>query len=414
VVDGYPGLSHAVLTYPAARIDEVLHKKTHDLTVRLYGPDPAVLRAKANEVRNALVKVHGISKPQVELPAVEPTFQVEVDLAKAQQVGIKPGDVRRAAATLLSGLGVGALFEDQKVFDVVVWGTPQTRANVGSVRDLVIDSPNGGTVRLGDVANVRLASTQTVISHEDVSRFVDIGAAVHGRDVGAVAGDVRQRLKRISFPLEHHAQVLNDYARHRSAFLRFLEVSIAAAIGIFLLLQAASGSWRVATLAFVTLPVSLAGGVVAALANGGTISLGSLAGFFVVFAVAVRQLVVLLNRFSELAERDGASRDDIVSGATHERLLPIMVTTVGAVALLLPLLLFGHTPGYEIVHPMTVVVLGGLFTAAVVNLLVVPPLYARFGPTPEHHVTLGLTAPVLETANGNGRVDVTTASTNDA
>jgi Cu/Ag efflux pump CusA len=414
VVDGYPGLTHAVLTYPAARINEVLHKKTHDLTVRLYGPDPTVLREKANEVRNALAKVAGISKPRVQLPAMEPTFQVEVDLAKAQRVGIKPGDVRRAAATLLSGLGVGALFEDQKVFDVVVWGTPKTRANVSSVRDLLIDSPAGDTVRLGDVANVRLASTQAVIKHEDVSRFVDIGAAVHGRDVSAVAGDVRQRLKQITFPLEHHAQVLNDYARHRSEFLRFLEVSIAAAIGIFLLLQAVSGSWRVATLAFVALPASLAGGLVAALANGGTISLGSLAGFFVIFAVAARQLVVLVNRYSELAESEEGSLDDIVSRATRERVVPIIVTTLGAVALLLPLLLFGHTAGYELVHPMTVVVLGGLFTAASVNLLVVPPLYARFGPTPEHHAPFDIAAPVLETANGNGRVDVVRAGATDA
>lgn len=410
VLDGYPGVRHSVLTYPAERINEVLHKPTHDLTVRIYGPDPTVLRAKADEVRSALSKVHGVSNPQVDLPPLEPTFQVEVDLAKAQQTGIKPGDVRRAAATLLSGLTVGALFQDQKVFDVVVWGTPQTRANLTSIRDLVIDRPDGGVARLGDVAEVRVAPVETVISHEDVSRFVDIGARVHGRDVGAVAGDVRRRLTGISFPLEHHAQVLNDYSQHRSAFLRFLEVSVAAAIGIFLLLQAAVGSWRVAALAFMVLPASLAGGLVAAAANGGTISLGSLAGFLVVFAVAVRHLVVTLKRYAELAEREGGPVGDVVARATRQRVEPIALTTLGSVALLLPFLLFGRSAGYEIVHPMTVVVLGGVFTAAVVNLLVVPALYARFGPVVEPHRVVDLTAPEPELADENGRAAVTTAT----
>jgi Cu/Ag efflux pump CusA len=413
-VDGYPGIDHAVLTYPAERINEVLHKKAHDLTVRVYGPDFATLRTKATEVRDAMSKVDGVSGARVQLPEQEPTYQVAVDLAKAEKAAIKPGDVRRAAAALISGLNVGALFQDQKVFDVVVWGTPQTRANVTAIRDLVIDTPTGGTLRLGDVADVRAAPTDAVIAHDEVSRFLDIGATVHGRDVGAVAGDVRRTLKTISFPLEHHAQVINDYSRHRSAFLRFLEVSIAAAIGIFLLLQAATRSWRLAILAFAVLPAALTGGILAALANGATISLGTVAGFLAVFAVAVRHLLVTLDRYSELARRDVGTRQDIVLRATRERSVSIVLTTLGAVAVLLPFLVAGHAAGYEIIHPMAVVVLGGFFTAAVVNLFVVPPLYVLFGPTPKPQVTVDLTAPTFDAAEGNGQSDAKKATTTNA
>ena len=143
---------------------------------------------------------------------MEPTFEVEVDLAKAQRVGIKPGDVRRAAATLLSGLDVGCLFEEQKVFDVVVWGTPETRASLTNIRDLLIDTPTGEHVGLGDVADVRVTSVPQVIRHEDVSRCVDVGADVSGRDVGAVASDIKDTVRAAKFPLEYHAEVLGDYA----------------------------------------------------------------------------------------------------------------------------------------------------------------------------------------------------------
>jgi Cu/Ag efflux pump CusA len=409
VVNGYPGLESAVLTYPAERINEVLRTKTNDVTVRVFGPDTAVLRQKADEVRRAMSKVDGVSNARVELPKMEPTFQVEVDLTKAEKAAIKPGDVRRAAATLISGLNVGALFQDQKVFDVVVWGTPETRANVSTIRDLVIDTPPGGTVRLGDVANVRVSPVESVIYHEDVSRYLDVGASVNGRDVGAVAGDVRRQLRPISFPLEHHATVLNDYSKHRSAFLRFLEVSIAAAIGIFLLMQAAMGSWRLAMLAFVTVPAALSGGALAALIDDRTISLGVVGGFLVVFAVAVRQVLLTFERYRALSDT-GTSRADVVLRATRERSVPIIVTTVGAVVVLLPFLVIGHTAGFEIVHPMVVVVLGGLATAAVVNLFVLPPLYGLFGPEPERHIELAMEDQTLEPAAANGQLDEIAAS----
>src|SRR5262249_23132000 len=159
---------------------------------------------KADEIRRAVAGVPGVAAAEVQaLPPQQPTVQVEVDLAAAEAAGVKPGDVRRSAATLIEGLPVGALFEDQKVFDVVVVGAPGTAASVSDLRALPIDSPNGGTVGLGDVADVRVAAGETVIEHQDISRYVDVAVTVHGRGVGAVTGDVKDRLRRITFPLEH-------------------------------------------------------------------------------------------------------------------------------------------------------------------------------------------------------------------
>src|SRR5262249_39188515 len=154
----------------------------------------------------------GIAGSRIQLPVQQPILQIEVDLAKAQRAGIKPGDVRRAAATLLSGVQVGNLFEGQKVFDVVVWGTPGTRHSLSSVSDLLIDTPRGEQVRLGDVADVRIVPSVSIIRHDAVRRYLDVVADVRGRDLGAVTADINSRLKQVQLPLEYHAEVIGDFA----------------------------------------------------------------------------------------------------------------------------------------------------------------------------------------------------------
>ena len=138
--------------------------------------------------------VNGVADPQLALPVEEPTVEIEVDLAKAERYGIKPGDVRRAAATMLSGLQVGMLFEDQKVFDVVVWSTPETRQSLTNIRELLIDTPGGGRVRLQDVADVRVASSPNVIHRESISPYIDVTFTAQCRDRGAKPGGPRRRL----------------------------------------------------------------------------------------------------------------------------------------------------------------------------------------------------------------------------
>ncbi|HEX6868100.1 MAG TPA: efflux RND transporter permease subunit, partial [Candidatus Limnocylindrales bacterium] len=186
VVAGYPGLARAVTTYSAERVTEVLGDTRQDVVVRLYGQDQAVLRAKAGEVRDAMAGVDGIASPTILAEADQPTLNIRVDPVLAAQQGIKPGDIRRAATTLLSGIEVGFLFEDQKVFEVVVWGAPELRQSLSDVGDLLIDTPGGTQVRLADVAEVTIAPSPTVIKREGVMRIVDVGASVEGRDLGAV------------------------------------------------------------------------------------------------------------------------------------------------------------------------------------------------------------------------------------
>ena len=380
VTAGYPGIDETVRTYSDERIGNVDTGSDRPIVVRLYGQDLDTLQSKADEVVGAMSGVEGIVRPSVELQPVEPTLDVAVDLDKADRYGIVPGDVRRSAATLISGIGVGSLFEQQKVFDVVVWGTPDVRNSLSSVSDMLIDTPGGGSVPLGKVADVTIQSTPTVLRHQGGSRSLDVTADVQGRDPAAVAADVDERIADISLPLEYHAEMVADFTSRQAAHLRAIMVAIAAAIGIFLLLQAAFGSWRLASISFFALPLGLMGGLFGVLIAGRVVSLGSIVGFLAVFAITVRGIVQLIRHYQHLERDEGmAFGAALVRRGSRERLIPIVATVVVAGLILVPLALSGAAAGEEILQPMAVVILGGLVTSTLLSLFVVPNLYLTFG-----------------------------------
>jgi Cu/Ag efflux pump CusA len=334
-------------------------------------------------------------------PIVEPTIDVEVDLDRADQLGIKPGDVRRTAATLLNGIVVGNLFEEQKIFEVVVQGTDNLRHSVDDVRNLRVDLPGGGQVPLGSVANVSIGPSPNVIKHEDVSRFLDIGIDVSGRDVDAVANDIQQAIRPVDLPLEYHAEVLDDYQHTESDRLLFIGLAISALLGTFLLLQAALSSWGMAAALFVALPTALTGGLLAVLIDGGQITIGALIGFLAVYGLAARASVLFVKRCHAIEDHRreliGLKRASRVAGLGDEadvfamklvrdvagkRFAPLVATAVALVLVFLPLALAGGV-GFEVVQPMAVVVLGGVVTTTLFSLFVLPALYLRFGFRPE-------------------------------
>ncbi|HMG28592.1 MAG TPA: efflux RND transporter permease subunit [Jiangellaceae bacterium] len=380
VVDGYPGVYRDVQTYLKERIREVLTGASEAVVVRLYGEDLNTLRQKAQEVQQVLSEVDGLVEEHVDLAVDVPQIEVRVDLAAAERHGLKPGDVRRAAGVLVAGEEVGDMFRGGKAYDVQVWSTPETRNSLTSIQQLPIDTPAGDRVLLEEVADVRVAPTPNQIERDQGSRRIDVGANVgDGGDLGAIVSDIQDGLQRVQFPLGVHAEVLGEHAERQAAQQRLLTFGAIAAIAIFLLLQAAFGSFRLATLSFLTLPIALVGGVLAAFASGGIISLGSLVGFFTVFGIAARNGILMINHFQHLEHVDGVPfGPELVLRGARERLSPILMTSLATGLALVPLVVAGQIPGHEIEHPLAVVILGGLATSTVLNLFVVPSLYLRF------------------------------------
>ena len=380
VAAGYPGLFRNVETYLNERIDEVLTGSSDAIVVRIYGPDLAVLRDKANEIEAALTKIDGIDDVHNELQVEVPQIEVEVDLAAAQRYGIKPGDVRRAAATLVSSEEVGDIFGLGKAYDVHVWSTPETRSNVSDIEALPIDTAYGQQIRLSDVASVRIAPTPNSIVHENLARRITVGANVKGRDLGSVVSDIQKTLGKIDFPQGYHPEMVGELAERDAAQSRLLLFAIGALIGVFLLLQASFGRTRLALLTLLTLPSALVGGVLAAFITGGVVSLGSLVGFFTVLGIAARNGIMMINHFQHLEHVEGEPFGPglVVRGA-RERLSPILMTALATGLALIPLAIAGDLPGDEIEHPMAIVILGGLVTSTLLNLFITPSLYLRFG-----------------------------------
>nr|WP_042195137.1 efflux RND transporter permease subunit [Kibdelosporangium sp. MJ126-NF4]CEL21705.1 Cobalt-zinc-cadmium resistance protein CzcA; Cation efflux system protein CusA [Kibdelosporangium sp. MJ126-NF4]CTQ92486.1 Cobalt-zinc-cadmium resistance protein CzcA; Cation efflux system protein CusA [Kibdelosporangium sp. MJ126-NF4] len=386
-VGGYAGLSSQVLTYPEARMSDVRTDADNSLVVRLYGQSPDVLRSKAEELQRAIAEIDGVGQPRLDLPAQEPTVEVEVNLEAAHAHGIKPGDVRRAAAIFLSGVEVGSLFEEQKVFDVVVWGSPQTRHSLTNVKEVLVDTPNGARVPLGELADVRVRPYPVVIKRDSVQRRVDITADVQGRDLGSVVRDVQSRIQQVDFPVEHHAEILGKYAQKQGERQQALIFAIAALVGILLLLQAAFASWRLAFVLLLTLPVALAGGALAAMFAGAATTLGTLVGFLAVLAIAVRHGIMLFTHFQRLHEDEGGrfGTESVLRG-TRERLTPIVTSSLAVALVVLPFAVMGGISGHEVVFPLAIVILGGLLTSTLVTLFVLPALYLRFAPKGESNV----------------------------
>ncbi len=356
---------------------DVLTGANHPLAVRMYGQDPAVLALQAERVRGLMAGVDGLSDPVVDQPATEPTIEIEVDLEKAQQVGITPGAVRRAEATLLQGIQVGSVFQEQKVFDVVVQGAPGTRENVADIQDMLIDRPGGGHVRLGDVADVRVVSTPSVISRDAVSRRLDVVAGVDGRSAVDVAADLRTQIAAMDFPLEYHAEVLTPSTRDEMGLGLVVVAAVGAAIAVLLLLQSAFYSWRLALLGMAALALSLTGGLVSSLVTGRVLTLGSLLGFLAVLGLAARMVVSMVQALQGGGGVRGSTSGAELASTAARRSGPVAASGLVLALLALPVVVLGPRAGLELLFPLAVVLLGGLVTTVLVSMFWVPAAYRQ-------------------------------------
>ncbi len=380
VVDGYPGIYRDVQTYLKERIREVLTGTSDAIVVRIFGRDLDVLSQKAMEVRDALSKIDGIIDLHVSFQEKIPQIEIKVDLAKAHRYGLKPGDVRRAATTQVALEEAGDIHIANRTYDVNVWSIPAARRSLTDIKNLLIDTPDGGHVRLEQVADVRVAPTPNVVNRENLSRRMDVDANVRGRPLGAVYADVQAALAQIEFPREYYPVLLGEYTERLAVQRKMLIFAIIAAIGIFFMLQTSFKSARLATISFMLLPIALVGGVLAAWLGDGIISLGSIVGFLTVLGIAARNGILMINHFQHLEEFEGEKfGPGLVLRGARERLAPILMTASTTALALIPLVIAGAIPGNEIEHPMAIVILGGLITSTLLNLFVVPSLYLKFG-----------------------------------
>jgi CzcA family heavy metal efflux pump len=380
-VNYYPGLYRDVQTYLRERIKEVLTGSSESIVVRIYGPDLATLRDQAKSIEGLIADIDGVVDAHASFQTDLPHIEVEPNLDAARRVGLTPGEIRRQASTLVASEEVSDIYAGGLAYDVHVTAIPSARNSVTDIENMLLDTPDRTRIKLKDVADVRMAPTPNAIEREKQSRRIDVGANVgEDRDLGSVVEDVEDRVESMTFPLGYHAEVIGESTELDAAEDKLLIFGFAAGLAILLLLQAAFGSFRLALLTFLLLPMALVGGVIGVWLSGGVLSLGSLVGFLAVFGIAARNGILMISHFQRLEHEEGHTfgRDLVIQGAT-ERLSPILMTALATGLALVPLVVAGSIPGHEIEHPMAIVILGGLVTATLLNVFVLPSLYLRFG-----------------------------------
>jgi len=287
-------------------------------------------------------------------------------------------DIRQTATLYLKGQKVGQVFEDQRIHDVVVWGEPQTRADIHAIANLLVANQRGDFLRLGDVATLEIVPAPNAVKRENNARRIDIMCNVQGRDLSFVAQDIEARLKSFQLPPQYHSEILGEYVAQKAATRQLAVLSLMIFLGVLVLLQSDFRSWVQAVIIMVNIPFCLIGGVIAIYIGNGVLSLGAFVGFVTVLGVAVRNGIMLMSHYRHLRLEEGQEFGiDLILRGARERLTPILMTALTSILALLPLIYFGDLPGYEIEYPLALVAVGGLISSMLLNLFFVPVLYYK-------------------------------------
>jgi CzcA family heavy metal efflux pump len=377
VVEGYPGLHRDLQTYLTERIREVLTGASASIVVRIYGPDLDELRTTAREVAAQMETVPGVADLKIEPQTLVPQVAIKLRPDAAARFGMTPGALMRSVSTLVNGARVGEIYQDQKIFGVVVRGERRLYPDVPALRELMIDTPAGGQAPLAALADVHIVPAPNEIKREGASRRIEVTCNAKGRDLGSVAREIEQKvLSGIQFPQGYHPEFLGEYAEARAAERRILWLSLTVIAAILLILYVDFQSWRLALMAALVLLLSLLGGALGVFAAGGVISLGALVGLVTVLGIAARNSIMLISHYRHLqVEENVPFGSELVLRGAEERLSPILMTALTTGLALVPLVVSGDLPGQEIEYPMALVILGGVAASALLNLLVLPVLY---------------------------------------
>lgn len=375
-----PGVEAEVGQPISHRIDHLLSGTRAQIAIKLFGPDLATLRNKAGEIREEMSKIDGIVDLIVEPQVGVPQVQVNMKRQEASAVGLRAEDLAETVDTAFNGHVASQVLEEQKTYDVLVRFEDSARESIESIGRTLIDTPTGTKVPIAQVAEVRVDQGPNTINRENVQRRIIIQANVADRDLGSVIADVRNAIgKNVQLPQGYFVQYGGQFEAQEKASRLILLLSIIAIGGIFLLLFIALKSARAATIVMVNLPLALIGGVIMVFLFGGTLSIASLVGFITLFGIATRNGIMLISHYQHLMDEEGVDfRNAIVQGSM-ERLNPILMTALVLGVGLIPLAIGVGEPGKEIQQPMAVVILGGIFSSTVLNMIVLPALYLKYG-----------------------------------
>ena len=373
-----PGVASNIGGFISHRMDEVLSGVRSAIAVKIFGPDLVELRKIGEQVRDAIQPISGIVDLQLEPQLPIRQVQIEYDRAAAAKYGLSMEQISNAVETALNGKVVSQIAENQQLIDISVSLTDSARNSLDAIRGIPLASAIGQKIPLSAVAKVDYGMGANVVNREDVSRLIVVSANVSERDLGSVVGDIQAQIRqKVQLPNGYFIQYGGQFESEQRATNNLLVYSILAAIVISVLMFFSVKSLPATIAIMLNLPLALVGGIISILLSGGVMSVASLVGFITLFGVAVRNGLLLVDNYNNKFAAGMSLKDAIIKGSL-ERIDAILMTALTSALGTLPLVLSSGA-GNEILQPLAIVVLGGLFTSTALTLLVIPAIYAKFG-----------------------------------
>jgi CzcA family heavy metal efflux pump len=367
------------------RIDHMLSGTMANLAIKVYGPELFRNRALAEEIKAQMAGIPGIADLSVEQQADISQIRITPRRGELAKYNLSINAVAEAVEVAMAGKTVSRTLEGDRGFDIVVRFPDSARQDIGAIGQVLIDTPAGIKVPLASVADVVSAKGPNSISRENVQRKIVVQANVAGRDLRGVFDDVKDRIdKNVKLPTGYFVEYGGQFESEAEATRTIGLLSIISLLFIIVILYAEFRSFRTAFLVMVNLPLAFIGGIIAVYLTSKVISVASLVGFITLFGIATRNGILLVSHYQHLMEQEGRALREAVIQGSKERLRPVIMTALAAGLALVPFAFAADKPGNEILSPLAIVILGGLISSTLLNMVVLPALYLKFGKEPQN------------------------------
>ena len=376
-----PGVTTNVGQPISHRIDHLQSGVRAQIAVKLFGDDLGTLRAKAEEIRNVMTTVEGATDVAIEKQVLIPQVRFNVNRTRAAQYGLQPGEVAETLETALNGRRVSEAVEGQRRYDVIVRFDDASRGSLDALRSVTVDTPQGTQIPVSAVADIERIPGPNQVLRENTQRRIVVQSNVQGRDLGSVVQEMQERIRaQVQLPEGYFVEFGGQFQAQQEATKRLSVLTIFSLVAIFFLLLKALGDWRSAAQVMINIPLALIGAIFALLITGGVFSVATLVGFISLVGITSRNGIMMISHYLHLMREEGEEfSEHMVIRGSLERLVPVLMTALTAGLSLIPLALAAGEPGKEILQPLAVVVLGGILTSTLLDQIVTPAVFYKFG-----------------------------------
>ncbi len=376
-----PGVTVNVGQPISHRLDHLQSGVRAQIAIKLFGDDLATLRDKAEEIANVVGTVEGATDVQIEKQVLIPQVRFAIDREAAARYGLPPGEIAETLEMALNGKKVSEIVDAQRRYDLVIRFDDEARASLDALRSVTVDTPQGTQIPVSAVARIENLPGPNQILRENAQRRIVVSANVAGRDLGSVVRDIQERVQRqVQLPPGYFIEYGGQFEAQREATRKLTLLSLFSVVAIFFLLIKALGDWRSALQVMINIPLALIGAIFAMLLTGGVFSVATLVGFISLIGITSRNGIMMISHYIHLMREEGEDfTERMIIRGSLERLVPVMMTALTAGLSLIPFILAADAPGKEILHPLAVVVFGGILTSTLLDQLVTPAVFYKFG-----------------------------------